>query len=86
MNENKPDCYKCVHRLNVACSVHSRCNVGQTAKVAGHPQGIRRGWFAWPINFDPVWLLTCDSWTDDPAKRQPRHEYDPLLEILAVLR
>lgn len=29
--------------------------------VMGNATGIRRGWFSWPINFDPVWLLTCDG-------------------------
>jgi len=26
-------------------------------------QGIRRGWFIWPVNFDPVWLESCDGFT-----------------------
>ena len=30
--------------------------------VKGHPTGIRRGWFNWPWNFDPTWLLKCDEW------------------------
>lgn len=21
--------------------------------------GLRNGWFCWPADFDPVWLLTC---------------------------
>jgi len=29
--------------------------------ITGNPAGIRRGWFHWPANFDPVWLLTCDG-------------------------
>ena len=27
--------------------------------IAGSPHGIRNGWFNWPWNFDPVWLLEC---------------------------
>lgn len=27
--------------------------------ISGDPNGIRNGWFAWPFNFDPVWLKTC---------------------------
>lgn len=30
------------------------------AGVLGHERGIRSGWFAWPFNFDPTWLLSCD--------------------------
>ena len=31
--------------------------------VTGHPHGIKSGWFTWPINFDPAWLLSCDGFT-----------------------
>jgi len=27
--------------------------------VTGDPHGVRNGWFNWPLNYDPVWLLTC---------------------------
>lgn len=23
--------------------------------------GIKNGWFIWPINFDPVWLNSCEG-------------------------
>lgn len=29
--------------------------------IQGHPQGVRSGWFMWPVNFDPTWLLSCDG-------------------------
>jgi hypothetical protein len=32
--------------------------------VTGHPAGITRGWFSWPYNFDPTWLLTCTGFTE----------------------
>lgn len=32
-----------------------------TLEVKGHEQGIRRGWFSWPHNFDPVWLVACNG-------------------------
>lgn len=31
--------------------------------VTGVEYGIDNGWFNWPWNFDPVWLLTCDGFT-----------------------
>jgi hypothetical protein len=29
--------------------------------VTGEPDGIKNGWFVWPISFDPLWLKTCDG-------------------------
>jgi hypothetical protein len=31
--------------------------------IRGNPHGIRKGWFNWPWNFDPVWLDNCDGFT-----------------------
>jgi hypothetical protein len=30
-------------------------------KVKGNEQGIRNGWFNHPLNFDPVWLESCNG-------------------------
>ena len=27
--------------------------------ITAMPHGISNGWFYWPYNFDPAWLLTC---------------------------
>lgn len=85
MKQDKPDCYQCVHRIEIPGDAHSRCN-NHDAKVKGHPHGIRRGWFLWPVNFDPVWLLSCDGFTDDPAERMPRKSLDPITELFGILK
>lgn len=43
-----------------AAPVQAECGLN----VKGHPAGIRRGWFNWPYNFDPVWLLSCDGFEE----------------------
>lgn len=30
--------------------------------IVGDPHGIRNGWFQWPWNFDPTWLLECKGY------------------------
>lgn len=25
--------------------------------------GFENGWFMWPVNFDPIWLLNCNGFT-----------------------
>ena len=42
-------------------------NVNQTSsnfekfKIRANPHGIEKGWFFWPINFDPIWLENCNA-------------------------
>lgn len=56
----KPNCYKCKYRGEIPGDAHSRCGNIQ-AKVEGDSYGIKKGWFFWPLNFDPVWLENCDG-------------------------
>lgn len=80
-----PNCYKCVHRLPIPGDAHSRCN-NASAKVKGNPHGIRSGWFLWPLNFDPTWLEECDGFSDDLKDKKSKVEYDPLIELMAILK
>jgi hypothetical protein len=34
--------------------------------ITGHMTGIKNGWFLWPADFDPVWLLACQGF--EPRK------------------
>lgn len=34
--------------------------LGITASMTG----IRGGWFNWPVNFDPVWLMSCKGFKE----------------------
>ncbi len=36
--------------------------------IKGHPQGIRSGWFMWPVNFDPTWLMECNGFKEKKYK------------------
>jgi len=56
----KTDCYKCKHRRDILGDCHSSC-LNVRARVVGNEHGIRHGWFFWPFNFDPVWLVSCDG-------------------------
>ena len=31
--------------------------------IQAHSHGVKRGWFNWPYNFDPVWLVSCDGFS-----------------------
>jgi hypothetical protein len=38
--------------------------------IKGNAHGIRRGWFMWPANFDPVWLDSCNGFTPKATLEQ----------------
>lgn len=81
----KSNCRECVHMVELPGDCHIRCN-NHSAKVLGHPHGVRKGWFRWPVNFDPVWLLECDGFSADKADRIPLKKVHPLLELLGLLK
>ena len=60
MKKEKPDCYKCKYRGTIPGDAHSSCG-NKNAKVEGDDYGRKSGWFFWPLNFDPVWLESCDG-------------------------
>ena len=37
-----------------------------TLKVVGDERGRARGWFNWPLNYDPTWLMECDGFEAMP--------------------
>ena len=81
----KPLCYTCVHRLGVVGDCHSRCN-NFGANVEGYPHGIEKGWFLWPVNFDPVWLMSCSGFSSNLDDKMQTNELPPLIELLCMLK
>lgn len=59
-SQDPPNCYKCKHRGTIPGDCHSSCS-NLKANVVGDETGINGGWFFWPFNFDPQWLLKCDG-------------------------
>lgn len=45
---------------------------GNPLGVTGSKRGIRHGWFCWPMNFDPVWLESCNGF--EPKRKEVSHE------------
>lgn len=48
------ECYSCVHRRTVPGETHIAC-VKPDAAMVGSLYGIQKGWFVYPMLFDPVW-------------------------------
>jgi hypothetical protein len=35
--------------------------IADNLKIRANYIGIKKGWFHWPVNFDPVWLENCEG-------------------------
>ncbi len=44
-------------------------------KIKANDTGLRRGWFHYPFNFDPVWLENCEGFAK-LAEKDPRKEHN----------
>ena len=49
------NCWNCKHKRNISGDAHIQC-VKPDPEMKGNPHGIKKGWFFYPINFDPVWM------------------------------
>ncbi len=49
-------CHACKHARSIPGNCHIMC-AKPCATVTGNPNGTERGWFMYPINFDPVWRM-----------------------------
>jgi len=36
--------------------------------ITANPHGVKKGWFLWPVNFDPVWLRSCAGFMPKGSK------------------
>jgi hypothetical protein len=36
--------------------------------IQAEEYGVRSGWFMWPANFDPTWLVNCDGFESKEEK------------------
>ena len=82
----KHDCFKCTHHRTIPGDAHFRCN-NPKAKVELNPTGVRGGWAAWPINFCPVWIDSCDGFSDNPKNlTKPDVKLSEGQQLLAILR
>lgn len=62
-------CCECIHRQSVPGDTHTRC-AAPDPRMKGDPHGIEKGWFFYPLNFDPIWRTReCVNYTTkDPVK------------------
>lgn len=63
------DCHSCCNypgNDTGILSFFSEINIENARKlnIRASQHGISKGWFMWPINFDPVWLENCNGFVE----------------------
>lgn len=86
----KSDCYKCAYRRDVPGSAHTRCafdwQKSELSPPAGNEMGIRRGWYLFPLNYDPVWMAEpCPAFSEDADPDKTIEKLDPLSELIGIM-
>jgi hypothetical protein len=84
------DCYKCGYKGNNPGSAHIRCKYDWRKSglpaPKGKPHGIKCGWWIFPVNFDPVWMIDeCPVFGTEWDSKMVIEKYDPLFELGAIL-
>jgi hypothetical protein len=66
------ECYSCRNRRDVPGDAHIEC-VNPDTNMTGSEHGIKKGWFYYPMLFDPVWKTKLCS------------NYEPLEAVSGVI-
>lgn len=89
MNEKKNTCQGCAYRLDVPGNTHSSCcfdwEKSEIQKPRGHHHGIEKGWFAFPYNYDPIWMISeCKAFSIEKDEKMVRR-FSPAEQLLGML-
>ena len=65
------ECYTCKNRREVAGNAHIQC-VKPDANMTGDQHGLKKGWFMYPMLFDPTWKTKmCSNYESNIAVSEP---------------
>lgn len=86
---DKKDCWTCAYKGEIPGDAHICCRYKEWTLLTvprGKDTGIEGGWWHFPFNFDPIWMLKpCPQWTEG-ANEEDMAEENPLFAILSLLR
>lgn len=83
-------CYTCAYRENIPGDCHSRCSFdfqkANIKKPAGNPTGVKNGWYMFPANYDPTWMVEdCQAFSEtaNPEFKREGNMFEDLISLLA---
>lgn len=89
-NNTRGQCHGCAYRSKVPGDAHSTCNFdfrkAGLKMPAGDPNGVRNGWYMFPVNYDPNWMVEACGGRSETKDPEMIRKSNPLLDILSMLR
>ena len=76
-------CRECIHSRKVPGDTHLSCNRPSVAVSGVSEHGLNKGWFMFPINFDPMWAESCTGFVskDEKLEDYSKEELDKLFFV-----
>jgi len=73
-------CKSCIHKRDISGNSHVSCNKGATVVSNVNIEAAQKGWFMWPVNFDPIWAKDCIGYVDvnDKLEEKTREELETI--------
>ena len=86
---SEKNCRTCGYKRNIPGDAHIRCVFDWTGQETPMPRGaecgVKKGWFCFPFNYDPVWMIgACSVWSEkvDPEKI---NNADPMSNLMTMM-
>ena len=88
--EKKQSCLERGYMGRNPGTAHIRCNFdwakAEIKAPAGHPHGIRKGWYIFPVNYDPTWMIgSCPVYTETIDPEMVVKKRDAFTELMGIL-
>lgn len=84
-----PTCYQCVYKTNIPGDCHISCRFDWSKRKdivppKANAHGIAKGWYMFPVNYDPVWQLEeCKAFSTIKDENFIK-KTDPLTELFSL--
>jgi hypothetical protein len=63
------------------CFMKENLILSEVLNIQASSHGVNKGWFMFPVNFDPVWLRNCYGFTDKTNLKYHTSTFYNILEI-----
>lgn len=86
------DCFKCVYHLNIPHNAHISCRYNwlkqrNFAPPIASEHGIEKGWYFFPLNFDPIWQQEdCKAFSTTIDQNYFVEQFDPISILFSILK